>query len=115
MNKKSIVVIILALILIGGGAYYFLYQNAGPASEAASRQSSTSGMLGEKNAVIVSEQRPGKRVIVSAVHLASPGFVVIHDDISGAPGAIIGASALLRAGETTNIMVVLTRAAKDGE
>lgn len=65
--------------------------------------------------VVVSEQRPGRTVTGSIIVLAAPGYLVIHEDNNGDAGAILGSSALLKAGENTDVNVTLSRAAKDGE
>jgi|GEM_PF-775797 len=74
----------------------------------------TTGMRAEDNMVVVMEQRPGTTV-TGMVHLAAPGYLVIHEDKGGEPGAVLGASALLPAGDTDNIKVALSRPSKDGE
>ena len=69
-----------------------------------------------KNAIYVAEQLPLKTVSVALVHLASPGFVVIHEDNAGAPGKILGQSDALGAGEIKNLPpIALSRSTKDGE
>jgi hypothetical protein len=73
------------------------------------------GMRVEKNAVVATEQRPGPTVKVAQVYLAKPGYVVIHEDNDGEAGAILGSSALLKAGENNNVLVTLTRSTEDGE
>lgn len=125
MNTNTIVGVVLGVVIIGGGAYYFL--NAGssntgmpdmPGMSAEEMANMTppasSGMLAEENAVMVSDQRPGTTVSGMVV-LAAPGYLVIHADNSGKPGAVLGSSALLRAGENANVKVALSRASRDGE
>lgn len=75
----------------------------------------SSAMRAEENMVVVMEQRPGNTIIASQVYLAAPGFVVIHEDENGAPGAIIGSSVLLQAGESSKISITLSRPTQDGE
>lgn len=75
----------------------------------------SSAMRAEENMIVVMEQRPGNTITASQVYLAAPGFVVIHEDTNGAPGAIIGSSALLQAGESSDIKITLSRATKNGE
>lgn len=116
MNK--LVISLLVLLLLAGGVYYLLRGDVSDVSDIdrsdqVEEGTNTSAMLAEENAVIVSEQRPGARVHGLAV-LAAPGYLVIHEDKDGAPGAILGASALLPAGETST-EVTLSRAARDGE
>jgi S-layer glycoprotein len=49
----------------------------------------------------------GTSVTVASVTLPGDGFVVIHADNGGAPGPVIGHSALLGAGESTDVVVTL--------
>jgi len=114
MNKSLLIGI--AVVIVGAVGYY-LYSSTAPASENTTENSSntSAGMLAEENAVVVSEQKPGSTVTGSVVYLAAPGFLVIHEDADGAPGAILGASAVLQAGENTEVPVTLSRASRDGE
>ncbi len=111
--KTSTILGIGAVIIIAGAAYVL----SGPSTPNADTggEDNTSMMRAEENAIVVMEQRPGSSIIASSVFLASPGFVVIHEDSSGAPGAIIGASSILQAGESRNVNVVLSRASRDEE
>jgi hypothetical protein len=109
------------IILVAAAAYFLLapqpVANTAPdASEGTSQEpvSNTSMMRVEENMVVVMEQKPGTTVIGTVV-LKEPGYLVIHADQNGTPGAILGSSALLQAGENTNVKVTLTRASKDGE
>lgn len=111
--KTSTILGIGAIVIIAAGAYMLSGESA-PGTENQNGDN-TSMMRAEENAVVVMEQRPGSSIVASSVFLASPGFVVIHEDGSGAPGAILGASALVQAGESTNVNVVLSRASRDGE
>ncbi|RJR12550.1 hypothetical protein C4585_03525 [Candidatus Parcubacteria bacterium] len=114
MNKS---LIFGAVVIIAGIAGYYLYSSTATVSENTNENSDTTsaGMLAEENAVVVSEQKPGSTVTGSIVYLAAPGFLVIHEDADGAPGAILGASAVLQAGENTEVPVTLSRASREGE
>lgn len=52
----------------------------------------------------------GTTVTVASVSLPIDGFVVIHGDNGGAPGAVIGWSDLLPAGDSTGVEVTLNTA-----
>lgn len=110
MNKNIGIVVAAAIALVAGGAYY--YSTAGQSSTEAD---TVSGMRAENNMIVVNEQRPSTNITAAIVYLASPGFIVIHEDVNGQPGAIIGSSALLGSGESRNVAVELTRSTKDGE
>lgn len=45
--------------------------------------------------------------VVASTSLPGPGFIVIHADNDGAPGAVIGHSALLPAGESVDVVITL--------
>ncbi len=49
----------------------------------------------------------GATVAVASVNLPTAGFVVIHADGGGSPGAILGWSDLLPAGDSTDVVVTL--------
>jgi len=53
----------------------------------------------------VYDQQLGQEVIVEAAALAEPGYVVIHEDVRGVAGEIVGVSRLLPVGETRNVRV----------
>lgn len=113
-HMKSLI-ILLILTLIGIGGYFFLYSPEQTASRSGIEEMNTSSSLrAEENMVVVMEQRPGTTV-TGMVHLAAPGYLVVHADANGAPGAILGASRLLPAGDSSNVQVTLSRAMKEGE
>ena len=81
-----------------------------------SSSSSANGLRAGSDAIYVPDQAPSSMVTVGFVLLAHSGFVVIHEDAGGEPGAIVGASALMKAGETGNGgRITLSRESKDGE
>lgn len=120
MSIKSNLFVLLSVILIGAGLAVF---------SAVLRKSKTvppfppylfsppsQGLRVGNNAIYVPEQPPGSHVTIGFVVLAQPGFVVIHEDRDDAPGAIVGASSLLMAGETQKIgSIVLSREMQEGE
>ncbi len=52
----------------------------------------------------------GTSVVVTSVTLPAAGFVAVHADNNGSPGAVIGNSDLLPAGESTDVTVMLDEA-----
>ena len=46
-------------------------------------------------------------ITVASVELPAPGFIAVHGDGGGSPGAVVGNSALLPAGTSTDVMVML--------
>lgn len=73
----------------------------------------TSAMWAEPNGVVVTNQRPGREVLVSALILEQDGWVVIHREENNNPGKIIGSYAV-RAGEANQLSVSLDEATEDG-
>ncbi len=57
---------------------------------------------------------PTDEILVQTASLQGPGFVVIHADAGGGPGAVLG-NAAISAGTTQDIQVVLVRSALNGE
>ena len=126
MNTKIFVYVVALIVIVSGGALYFSKSSSSDSSgdtaganmtadqmaamHNPSESTSNSAMLAEDNAVIVTDQRPG-RTVTGTVHLAVPGFLVIHSE----SGAILGSSALLHVGDNTNVNVTISRSAKDGE
>ena len=81
-----------------------------------SASSSTSELRVGSNAIYVPDQVPSSMVTVGFVLLTRPGFVVIHEDAGEKPGAILGASSLVSAGETGNgVRIIFSRETKEGE
>lgn len=66
------------------------------------------------DALVVLDQRPGDRVFVNAVNLSKNGFLIIKKDASGSPGAIVGVSEFLIAGDYSKIDVGTTESMADG-
>ncbi|MEX1022675.1 MAG: hypothetical protein WD058_05965 [Dehalococcoidia bacterium] len=54
-------------------------------------------------------------VAVASVTLDAPGYVVIHEGASTAPGAVLGASTLMTPGAYGDVEVALDREIEDGE
>lgn len=67
---------------------------------------------GDTNRIAMNDQYPGNVVYLNSVQLAKPGWVVIHKDNAGQPGAIIG-SAYFDAGINPG-KITLTSATVEG-
>ncbi|MDO8581436.1 MAG: hypothetical protein Q7S16_01045 [bacterium] len=68
----------------------------------------------QNNSITAEKQASNVRVNVASVQLATPGFVMIHEDASGKPGAEIGRSQVFKPGVYT-VTVALKRPSKAGE
>ena len=67
-------------------------------------------------AIAVADQPAhGRTVTIASVDLKSPGWVVVHTYVKGAPGESIGASSLLPAGHHDDVVVKLDRTLKSGD
>lgn len=72
-------------------------------------------MIVGKDAIAVTDYSAGETVTVAMVVLSKPGYVVVHADTDGAPGAVVGNSVYLPAGESSNVVVSLSRVSVGGE
>jgi len=82
------VIVIIVLIVIGFMAFGGKGTPA-PATNGTATNNSNNNVPGA-NSIIISDQYPGNVVYVSSVQLVAAGWVVIHSDNKGQPGAIIG-------------------------
>ncbi len=57
--------------------------------------------------VFEAQESDGSSIVVASVTLPAAGFIAVHSNADGGPGAIIGHSDLLQAGTTTDVVVVL--------
>jgi hypothetical protein len=127
MERHHIGIALAIALLVGAGWYFMMSREAvapllpdenaenGERSEAEDSPEPTAGMRIGEYAVYAPDQQPGASVIVPLVALGAGGFVVIHADQGGAPGAILGASQLLAEGEHERLTVPLSRPSRDGE
>lgn len=72
-------------------------------------------LLVGNNAIYVSDAKPAASLRVGFSILAGGGYVVVHEDREGKPGAIIGNSDMLSQGESRNFEVALSRKSVDTE
>ncbi len=83
------IIVIIALIIIG--VIVFGNKNTDTDMTVPSDDVATTEPVStESNRVVLSDQFPGNVVYVSSVTLTNPGWVEIHKDNAGVPGAIIG-------------------------
>lgn len=116
MNKKrgSAAIIIIVIILAAVVAYFLYFRS--PAVEPISDSGDTGApLLVGDNAIYVSDAKPAATVMVGFAVLADGGYVVIHEDSDGKPGAIVGNSDILSQGENKDFEAALSRESIDGE
>lgn len=112
MNKNLLIVVGLVIIVVVIASALSAGNKPAPTPVS---DGNSAGLIVGDNAIYVAEQAPGQSASVGVARLAQPGFVVIHEDQAGAPGAILGQSGLLAAGESENVSITLTRATQDQE
>lgn len=83
-----IVTIIVIIALIWIGIKVFGGKSAGTTGTETPTPTETSTQ--EVNRIVMSDQYPGNVVYLSSVQLNKPGWVAIHKDNRGQPGAVIG-------------------------
>lgn len=118
MQKKLLAA--LLVVIAAAAIWYALFLKRGASDQPASAEKKPalkpSGLVIGRNAIYVADQAPSERIAVGFAVLENPGFVVIHEDRGGEPGAILGQSALIGAGEANDLPpVLLLRKARDGE
>jgi hypothetical protein len=81
------IIVIIALIVVGimvfGG-------KSDTTIDDSAITDTTGGSATEVNRIVMSDQYPGNVVYLSSVQLSNGGWVAIHKDEAGKPGAIIG-------------------------
>lgn len=114
--SKKIILATIAVIILGGAAGYFYFwpKTMERDNDTATVPVEAPLMIGN-NAIYVSDQLPSISATIDFATLEKPGFVVIHESVNGKPGAIIGKSPYLDAGENKYVIVPLSRISKDGE
>lgn len=85
-----VVTVIVIIILIVLGYYLFKGNDTEQVTETPSDTTEVSTDANEVNRIVVSDQYPGNVVYISSVQLANGGWVNIHKNDAGKPGAIIG-------------------------
>jgi hypothetical protein len=86
-----IVTVIIIIVLVILGYYMFKGGSSAPTTtETPTTEENASN--GDVNRVVVADQYPGNIVYVTSAQFAAPGWVAIHEDNAGTPGAIIGSA-----------------------
>ena len=115
--NKVIWIIILIIVLVG---IYWAMNSGTPAPAPATTTdtqqttTNTTTTTAPVASIAAGDQAAGKVVMVSSVVLPVDGFIVVHKELNGAPGAVIGTLAL-KAGSYTNQSIPLTEAIKAGQ
>ena len=81
------VIVVIILVILG----YYMFKGGDNTTDVVSETpTETAVIANEINRIVVSDQYPGNIVYVSSIQLENGGFVAIHKDNNGTPGAVIG-------------------------
>jgi len=112
-SSKGLIIGIIVVVIIGIFVWrYFSGRNATNDQAGGEQSEQVAGM---EDSIFVANQKPGRFVNVGRATLSKKGYVAIHQEEAGAPGAIIGFSSLLNAVESKNFSVTLNRKSVVGE
>ena len=112
-SSKGLIIGIIVVVVIGIFVWrYFSGRNATNDQAGGEQSEQVAGM---EDSIFVANQKPGRFVNVGRATLSKKGYVAIHQEEAGAPGAIIGFSSLLNAVESKNFSVTLNRKSVAGE
>lgn len=103
MVAGVVVVVVIAGILLAYSGNIFGY---GTQKQTSTESQQTIPTAREPSLSVSSQVLSGSDVVVDSLYLDKSGFVVIHKDANGAPGAVIGHSDLI-SGEKTNLKVAI--------
>ena len=114
--KKFIIILLVVLV---GLAIFLALKTKKMGSDNIINPEDTGGASGQfmklgENAIVVLEQRLTDSVEVNAINLEKSGFVIIHRDAGGKPGAVIGVSKWFGAGQYANEDIGLTESLQEG-
>lgn len=87
-NKSMVWIVVVVIILIVLGIWFFSTRDG--ASVTPTDEETSEEMANTYGRILIDDQFPGKVVYVSSATLPRNGFVVIHKDQAGKPGAVIG-------------------------
>lgn len=82
------IIVIIVLVILGYSLFKGGDTTQTPITDNTEETANTTAK--DINRVVISDQFPGNIVYVSSAQFTKPGFVVIHKDNAGQPGAIIG-------------------------
>ena len=112
-SSKGLIIGIIVVVIVGIFVWKYFSSKTGPNEQVGGEQGEQVSSL--TDSIFVANQKPGRFVNVGRAALSKKGFVAIHQEEAGAPGAIIGFSSLLNPVESKNISVTLNRKSVVGE
>jgi len=108
----------IAVVIIAAAAYVFFSGRAiAPITPVASPQpqASPTSDAGQSSSIVADNQSTGSSVLVKSVVFQAAGFVAVHSDVEGAPGPVVGVSALLSAGSHSAVTIAVDPALEQGK
>ena len=122
MNRTAVIWIVVIVILIILGVVIWGGNDRDDLDEINITDTDTdtsgdvSGSVIGDNALNIDAQPVGSTARASMVSLEGRGFAVVHEELAnGGAGAVLGASALLPAGQSNNVAIPLRSALVDGK
>lgn len=112
-SSKGLIIGIIVVVVVGIFVWRYFSSKTAPSQQVGGEQSEQVSVL--TDSIFVANQKPGRFVNVGRASLSKKGFVAIHQEETGAPGAIIGFSNLLNPIESKNFSVTLNRKSIVGE
>src|SRR3989344_9093039 len=112
-SSKGLIIGIIVVVIVGIFVWKYFSSKTGPNEQVGEEQNGQ--IAGMEDSIFVANQRPGRFVNVGRATLSKKGYVAIHQEEAGAPGAIIGFGDLLNTGESRNLSVTLNRKSVAGE
>jgi hypothetical protein len=76
-------------------------------SEPTTTEANQAPAISPAEVVFEAQESDGTTIVVASVTLPAPGFIAVHGNADGAPGAVIGHSDLLPVGTSENVVVTL--------
>lgn len=107
-----VVTIIVIIVLIIIGVMVFGDKSDDTATTDDTTTTTDDATINEVNRVVIGDQFPGNVVFLQSVQLANGGWVAIHKDNAGKPGAVIGSMYFDKGINTGKI--TLTQSTVDG-
>jgi len=106
MNKKRIAALLVGVGLVAAACSSSSDTAASTTTTAGSETPATS----PASVTVEDQMSDGMTIVVKSVELPSAGFVAVHADNGGSPGAVIGHSDLLPSGTSDDVSVTLDEA-----
>lgn len=111
-SSKGLIIGIIVVVVVGIFVWKYFSGKTAVNEQAGEKTEKVAGM---EDSIFVANQKPGRFVNVGRAALSKKGFVAIHQEEEGAPGAIIGFGSLLNPVESRNLSVTLNRKSVTGE